>query len=88
MNKIFTPYVKTEFFPSLSNDSYGYGWFIYRNSNGSKIVFHTGVSTLGFTSSIIRNIGENYVIIIMSNKANDESINNIPNEVFKILESK
>ena len=66
LDEMFTPYL----------NNYGYGWFINKNSEGDKLIFHDG-GVPGYTASIERNYDKNYVIIILSNKEYIKSVHSI-----------
>ena len=50
--------------PHKSN--YGYGWYVYKNSNENSYYEHYGVGS-GYRSYILRNVEENTTVIIISN---------------------
>lgn len=78
LNEMITPYL----------NNYGFGWFIKKSSDGSKIVFHGGNIT-GYSSVIERNINKKYVVIILSNKFKaNKDINYIASRLLKILDIK
>jgi hypothetical protein len=74
---MFTPYL----------DNYGYGWFIGKSAGGDKIIFHSG-SALGFTSFVSKDVDKNYILIILSNKHADNSLEDIIDGVSQIIENK
>ena len=76
LDEMFTPYL----------NNYGYGWFINKNSEGDKIVFHDG-GVPGYTASIERNYDKNYVIIILSNKEYNKSVHSIQVGLSQLLEN-
>lgn len=76
LNEMFTPYL----------NNYGYGWFIYENNDGDKVVFHSG-NLPGYTSFIEKNLDKNYEIIILCNENIDDSINNVSIALSEILDA-
>ena len=64
-DKIYTPY----------QNNYGYGWYVYKNSNEKSYYEHYGVGS-GYKSYILRNVEENTTVIILSNFG-DVSFGNI-----------
>jgi CubicO group peptidase (beta-lactamase class C family) len=77
LNEMFTPHL----------DNYGYGWFIGKSAGGDKIIFHSG-NALGFTSFVSKDVDKNYILIILSNKHADNSLENIIDGVSQIIEGK
>ena len=55
-DKIYTPY----------ENNYGYGWYVYKNSNGNDLYEHYGIGS-GYRSYILRNVAERTTVIIVSN---------------------
>ncbi|MGV8981437.1 serine hydrolase domain-containing protein [Clostridium sp.] len=64
-DKIYTPY----------ENNYGYGWYIYKDSNEKSYYEHYGVGS-GYRSYILRNLEANTTVIILSNFG-DEPIGEI-----------
>jgi len=75
LNQMFTPYL----------NNYGYGWFTYENADEDKIVFHSG-NLPGYTSFVEKNLGKNYLIIILCNENIDETIDNLSTELSEMLD--
>lgn len=55
-DKIYTPY----------QNNYGYGWYVYKDSNEKSYYEHYGVGS-GYRSYILRNVEEKTTVIIASN---------------------
>jgi CubicO group peptidase (beta-lactamase class C family) len=76
LDEMFTPYL----------NNYGYGWFINKDSEGDKLIFHDG-SLPGYTTSIERNADKKYMIIILSNKEFNKSVHDIQSGLSQLLEN-
>ena len=55
-NHMYTPY----------ENNYGYGWYVYKDSNEKSYYEHYGVGS-GYRSYLLRNVAENITVIIVSN---------------------
>lgn len=71
LNKMYTSY---------GND-YGYGWNIL-----GKDVYEHGGTMSGFSSCIKRLVGDNSFIVVLSNDLNSTLVNNIDDDITKIIE--
>lgn len=78
LNKMFTPFLK----------DYGFGWFINKTEDGSKVVSHAG-NLPGYTSFIARNINTKCTVILLGNKEYDNVVQQcIYSELAEILNTK
>lgn len=75
LKKIFTPFM----------DDYGYGWFT-GELGGDKVASHAG-NVYGFSSYIARNMSNNYVIIILSNRESLD-LDKLASGLYEILDPK
>lgn len=75
--------LKEMFTPNL--EGYGYGWFIDDSIKGDESIYHAG-NLSGYTSYVKRNIDKKYLIIILSNREDDQCVNYIAAGVSEMLE--
>lgn len=76
LDEMFTPYL----------NNYGYGWFINKDSEDNKLIFHDG-SIPRYTAFIERNADKEHVIIVLSNKEFNKSVHSIQLGLSQLLEN-
>lgn len=66
--------------------SYGYGWFIANEADGSNVYFHSGEST-GFHNIVYHNPEKNFLVVLFSN-CDDDRVSDVFNEIMNNLNIK
>jgi CubicO group peptidase (beta-lactamase class C family) len=68
-DQVWTAHAPTE----TAGRSYGFGWFLTTNSQGKRLMHHSG-GTLGFTSNFIRSTQDKLTVVVLMNVADGGAV--------------